>query len=151
MKELLTSLLLTVVVLHSFGSFVVGVSQSSDTAQKLMDIEQRLAKSILNSDFETYSTILAPEWTTIDLTGHILTKSQVLQEFAAKDRQIEEAKIDEVKVKDFGDFAVVTGRSTFKGKYRGQAVTVVLRFTDVFVRRDGRWLVVASQGTQIRD
>ena len=83
MKELLTSLLLTVVVLHSFGSFVVGVSQSSDTAQKLMDIEQRLAKSILNSDFETYSTILAPEWTTIDLTGHILTKSQVLQEFAA--------------------------------------------------------------------
>jgi ketosteroid isomerase-like protein len=56
-----------------------------------------------------------------------------------------------MKVKDFGDVAVVTGHSTFKGKYKGQPVTVVLRFTDVFVKRDDRWLVVASQGTQVRD
>ena len=143
----MTFLLFATTTLQSVG----GNPQSSDTAQQLMDIEQRLAKAILNSDFETYGVILAPEWTTIDLTCHILTKSQVLQEFAAYDRQIEEAKIDEMKVKDFGDFAVVTGRSTFKGKYKGQPVSVVLRFTDVFVKRDGRWLVVASQGTQVRD
>jgi ketosteroid isomerase-like protein len=125
--------------------------QSSDVAQQLMDVEQRLAKAVLNGDLETYSAILAPEWTTIDLTGHILTKAQVVQEFSAKDRQIEEAKIDDMKVKDFGDFAVVTGRSTFKGKYKGQPVSLVLRFTDVFINRDGRWLVVASQGTQVKE
>ena len=28
-------------------------------------------------------------------------------------------------------------------------VTIALRFTDVFVRRSGRWLVVASQATRI--
>ncbi|HEV8370107.1 MAG TPA: nuclear transport factor 2 family protein [Pyrinomonadaceae bacterium] len=151
MKKLLISLLFTIVILQSLSSSVVGLPQSGDVAQQLMDLEQRLAKSILNSDFETYSAILAPEWTTIDLTGHILTKSQLLQEFAAKDRLIEEAKIDEMKVKDFGDVAVVTGHSTFKGKYKGQPVTVVLRFTDVFVKRDDRWLVVASQGKQVRD
>jgi hypothetical protein len=28
--------------------------------------------------------------------------------------------------------------------------TVRLRFTDVFVRRSGRWLIVASQGTLLQ-
>jgi uncharacterized protein DUF4440 len=44
---------------------------------------------------------------------------------------------------------VVTGRTTATGSYEGKSVTIILRFTDVFTKRDGRWQVVASQGTQV--
>jgi len=43
----------------------------------------------------------------------------------------------------------VTKRTTLTGSYQGKPITVVLRFTDVFTKRDGHWRVVASQGTQV--
>jgi len=45
--------------------------------------------------------------------------------------------------------AVATGRTRAAGSYRGVSATVTLRFTDVFARRQGRWQVVASQGTTV--
>ena len=120
-------------------------------AAALAAIEQRLVKAWLAGDGETVASLLAPDWTVIDFAGRTLTRAQVLDEgFASKERKIESGSIDEVKVRLFGDTAVVTGRSTFTGSYKGERMTVVQRFTDVFVRvKGGRWQVVASQGTQI--
>jgi uncharacterized protein DUF4440 len=51
-------------------------------------------------------------------------------------------------VRPFGDTAVVTGRTSVRTG--GAApMTVTLRFTDVFVRRSGHWLAVASQATRL--
>jgi ketosteroid isomerase-like protein len=47
--------------------------------------------------------------------------------------------------------AVVTGRSVSGGTVDGRDVTITQRYTDVYVRRDGRWRIVASQGTQVQD
>ena len=47
--------------------------------------------------------------------------------------------------------AIVTGRTQMAGTYLGQKMDVTLRFTDVFVRRDGEWKCIASQGTFVND
>lgn len=48
----------------------------------------------------------------------------------------------------YGETAVVTGQTT--ASVTGpSAQRVILRFTDVLVRRDGRWLVVTSPATRI--
>jgi ketosteroid isomerase-like protein len=54
-----------------------------------------------------------------------------------------------VSVRVYGDAAVATGRTRASGRSHGQDVTVVLRFTDVFVRRGGRWQVVASHACAV--
>jgi hypothetical protein len=56
-------------------------------------------------------------------------------------------EIDEVRVRVFGDAAVVTGRTHGVGEFGGAAYDVVIRFTDTFVRRDGRWSAVASHAS----
>jgi hypothetical protein len=55
--------------------------------------------------------------------------------------------VDDVRVRLLDGSAVVTGRTRATGSYRGQKGTATLRFTDVFYFRDGRWRIVASQGT----
>jgi ketosteroid isomerase-like protein len=72
-----------------------------------------------------------------------------MRELGSGDRRIESGAIDDLNIRVFGDFAVVTGRSVLSGSYQGQRANVVQRFTDVFARRDGRWQAVASQGTQV--
>jgi uncharacterized protein (TIGR02246 family) len=123
--------------------------QTSNVAQQLSAIEQRLAKALVENDLQAYSKILSPDWTTIDLSGRVLSKSQVMEELAAKERRIEAATIDDIRVRELGNVAVVTGRTTVTGSYQGKQATVTLRFTDVFAKRDGEWQVVASQGTQV--
>ena len=123
--------------------------QASGTTSELTLIEHRLVKAWLDGDRAAVDSILAADWSVIDLTGRVLTKVQVMQELGSGERRIESGSVDDLSVRAFGDFAIVTGRSVLSGSYKGQRASVVQRFTDVFVRRGGRWQAVASQGTQV--
>lgn len=116
----------------------------------IRDLEQRLAAAWVKGDRPFIERLLADDWTVIDPAGRVLTKPQVLEEtFASSERRIEAMVIDDVKVRLLGETAVATGRTQATGSYRGQRATVTLRFTDVFSFRDGRWQIVASQGTTV--
>jgi uncharacterized protein DUF4440 len=53
---------------------------------------------------------------------------------------------DKMKVRDYGDAAIVVGRATVKSaQFNGQFI-----FTDTYIRRNGHWQVVASQSTEIK-
>lgn len=118
-----------------------------DTAAELTLIEEQLAASWVAGDHTYHQRVLADDWSVIDPAGRILTKEDVLREAFSGEREITKGKIDEVKVRDFGDWAIVTGRTQMSGRYQGQKMDVKLRFTDVFVRQNGEWKCVASQGT----
>jgi ketosteroid isomerase-like protein len=131
------------------GGARVASSQSGGVVLELTQIENRLVKAWLDGDRNTVDSILAVDWSVIDLTGHVLTKAQVMQELGSGDRKIESGSVDDLTIRVFGGTAVVTGRSVLAGSYQGKRASVTQRFTDVFVSRDGRWQAVASQGTQI--
>jgi len=58
--------------------------------------------------------------------------------------------IDEMKVRVYGDTAVVTGQSTVKGIFKTQDISGKYRWTDVFVKRDGKWQIVNAQLTPVQ-
>jgi ketosteroid isomerase-like protein len=127
---------------------VVTIGQTTGDGEAIARIEQQIAKAWVSHDRATIDAILAPEWSVTDASGHILTKQQVLDEtFGSTDRRIDTMMIDDVRVRLYGNTAVTTGRTRATGSYRGTSSSVVLRFTDVFIRRDGRWQVVASHGS----
>jgi len=122
--------------------------EASKVTKLLRDIEERLATAWVKGDRAFIEQILADDWSVTDLTGRVLKKAEVLEEaFGSKDRQIVSMRIDEISVRPFGDWAIVTGRTQAAGQYRGEVAKVMLRFTDVFAYRNGKWQVVASQAT----
>ena len=132
------------------AAFNIGMEQASKDTATITDIEQQLAKAWVERDQPTVERILAPEWSVTDAAGRVLTREQVVQEtFGSVDRRVDAMVIDDVKVRMFGDMAVATGRTRATGSYRGTSASVVLRFTDVFIRRGGRWQVVASHGSTV--
>ena len=124
---------------------------NTDTITELTRIEEQLAAAWVNGDQQFIERILSDDWSVIDPTGRVLTKAEVLQEAFTGERTITEGKIDQVNVRDFGEWAIVTGRTRMSGSYQGEQMTVVLRFTDVFVRTSGEWKCIASQGTFIAE
>jgi hypothetical protein len=121
---------------------------SSTATLELTEIEGRLAATWKNGDCDAWGANVAPEWSVIHITGAVMTKPEALLMCKASEAALATLTSDNLAVRAFGDAAVVTGRTT--ATTSGAAPqTVVLRFTDVFVRRDGRWQVVASQATRL--
>lgn len=84
----------------------------------------------------------------IHITAAVITKAEALSMCKETRPPIEEMRVDELTVRQLGETAVVTGRTSVTTG-GASPVTVALRFTDVFARRSGRWLVFASQATRI--
>jgi len=124
----------------------------ADTVDQLSRIEERLIAAWVAADRSFHEGVLADDWSVIDATGRVLTKAEVLKDsFGVEDRQITLGRIDDIKVRPFGNWAVVTGRTHVAGQNGGEPFEVTLRFTDVFAHRDGSWLVVASQATLLQE
>ena len=127
-------------------------SEADKIVDVLTDIQHRLAQAWVDGDREFIESILADDWRVTDLTGRVLTKEEVLREaFGSDERQVASMKIDDIRVRPFGDWAIVTGQTQAAGEYQGEMIEVKLRFTDVFVMRDGRWQAVSSQATLLSE
>lgn len=139
----------------SIAAFMLGVlfgtgfvAQDADSFVALTEIEHRLASAWVKGDRPFIEALLAPDWTTTDTSGKVMSRQQVLdQAFVTSDRKITAMAVDDIRVRPLGNAAIVTGRTRATGTYQGNAAAVILRFTDVFVRVGTRWQVVASQGT----
>jgi hypothetical protein len=122
--------------------------QPSVAAQELARIEQRLAETWKKGECAAWGALVAPEWSVTHITGAVITRDQALKMCEEPDTPIETMKVDDLSIRIFGDAAVVTGRTTV-ATGGASPVTLTLRFTDVFVRRAGRWQVVASHATRL--
>ena len=81
--------------------------------------------------------------------GIVENRAQYLENRKARRVEFELLVPDEIKVRVYGDTAIVAGRSTAKGKDQYGKMDEQRRWTRVLVRRDGRWQFVHFQGTPI--
>jgi hypothetical protein len=56
----------------------------------------------------------------------------------------------DVRVRVYQTTAVVTGRTEMSGQFGETPFTIKSRYTHVYVEQQGRWRLVAAQGTEIR-
>ena len=129
-----------------------GTGRSAAQDEKaLAQLQQDLAKAWMARDRATIERIVAPEWTLTGPDGGRSDRAAILaQVFESRVHTILRLEIDDVAVKVFGDAAVVTGRTRGAGAVNGTPYDVVIRFTDTFVRRAGRWQAVASHASLVQ-
>jgi hypothetical protein len=122
--------------------------------QELMQIERDIGDANVRRDKAFFERVEADEFLFTDAGGGMTTKQE---DVASLDQVPGEFRLvsyvpDEMKVYVYGDTAVVFGRVTTKSRSSkdGREVTNQSRFTDVFVRRAGRWQIVAGHSSRIR-
>ncbi|MBI3493546.1 MAG: nuclear transport factor 2 family protein [Acidobacteria bacterium] len=115
-----------------------------------LQFERKLAEAYLHGDRAFVDGLLADDWTSTDYRGRSWTKPDVLALFEPGGPTFSAMKIDVDHVRRLGDVVVVTGRSVSSGRVQDRDLTIIQRYTDVYVKRDGRWRIVTSHGTQIQ-
>jgi ketosteroid isomerase-like protein len=85
----------------------------------------------------------------MDASGHLNTLKQIVADVKSGALAFESMQINDLKVRVYGDAAVVFGLETEKSNYKGEDTSGQYRFTDTFVKRNGHWLYVASHSTRL--
>ena len=84
------------------------------------------------------------------LTGAVMNKQQWIEATRADTTVFDAVEISDLNIRIDGNAAVVTGLGHGRGKSGdGKPFDIKLRFTDVFVKRDGKWLGWSSQATML--
>jgi ketosteroid isomerase-like protein len=120
------------------------------TEAVLMKMERDAAAALTKRDIAGFGSIMAEDAVFTGPDGAVQTKAQLLADVKAGDLVIESTTITDLKVRVFGESAIATYTTTDKGKSKGRDISGRYRWTDTFVRRGGKWQIVAGQGTPIQ-
>jgi uncharacterized protein (TIGR02246 family) len=110
-------------------------------------LEQRRLEAMTRGDVEALAPLLADDLTYTHSSGMTETKEQFLE--SLRSRRLQYVKVDreDVRVRTYGSTAVITGLARVVVRSEGKDRDLSLRFTDVWIKRGGRWQMVAWQST----
>ena len=140
-------------ILTSF--LIVFLAASVYPAERLSDEEQILkleddwVRALEKQDREGLNKILAREFTFIEPDGSLINRDDYLADRSSNASDTESFEIADVKVRVFGDSALVTGISKITERRQGNRYRFSLRWKELWVREAGKWKVLAGQATPV--
>jgi ketosteroid isomerase-like protein len=123
--------------------------KSESVEQELIELENEWADAWIKSDVAFHDRIMADDYTWTSPWGEVFTKSRNLVLVKSGDAVITSWVLAEMKVRIYGDAAVVSGCDTIKETYKGEDISSQNRWTHTWVKRSGRWQCVAGHSSEI--
>jgi hypothetical protein len=117
---------------------------NDEVARFLTDMERQWLQANMTHDPSILETILADDYRIMHPTGRFSTKSEEIAQIKSSKCKVESDHLDDAKVRVFGDAAVFYGWETFVVKCTDKVNTGTYFWSDVWLKRDGRWQAVAG-------
>jgi ketosteroid isomerase-like protein len=134
-----------------FSQMVQKPAQASQDEQGLRRLEDEWLGSYLRGDKATFDRIVANDFTGTDESAKVRNKAEERELIQAPPASIKTSLTNEdVRVRIYGDAAIVTGRIVVKTQLSGQAeISFQSRFTDTFLKRQEYWQVAARHYSRL--
>src|SRR5215212_10935140 len=116
---------------------------------EVRQIESDWGDAFERHDMAALDRFMADEYILTDPLGNVRSKEESLAALKSSEVLFESTESDNVRVHINGDTAVVTGRSRFRGRYKGWSMAGQYQYTDVLVKRRGSWLAISSHITAL--
>ena len=139
-----------VAILTCLAGPVLSAQGPSAAEDSVRAAEQARGAALLKADTVALSRLVAEEFVEISRLGQIRTRADNIRDIASGDLKLTAVKYDSLVVRIYGDVAVLRGIADNTGTFRGFPFSGRIRYTRVFVRRDGRWQAVAMQQTSMQ-
>ncbi|MGH9497638.1 MAG: nuclear transport factor 2 family protein [Terriglobales bacterium] len=123
---------------------LLSAQQSSPEGEKILALEKKWTESYKHRDIGLLSSLLAEDFIITVEDGSTYGKAGYISHSADSSVLVAVAEQSELRVRMHGDTAVVTGAYHETGESKGKHYEYRDRLTDVWMKRDGKWHVIAS-------
>jgi ketosteroid isomerase-like protein len=146
MKQMLAVCLFVIASMLAYGQ---GVEQTLTQMEKDCS-KVGMNKANVANDVKTVERMMADDWVGIDFLGNTISKAQSIANLRSGAATTQSIELGPIKVRVFGDTAVVTVSDTEKSTYNGKDSSGKYVWTDIYANRNGKWQCVASQSTKVQ-
>jgi ketosteroid isomerase-like protein len=119
-------------------------TMAANDLQTLEQLNRDYISSVQNSDVRRFDEILAEDFLCSNPDGSLVDRAGFLVQ-TARPVTISNLETRDVKIRIMGDVAIIHARTTYTMP-DGRAASG--RYTDVWARRNGRWLAVSAHVTR---
>ena len=128
---------------------LIATAALGDDLESVKRLDHEITVATWTADAVWFEENLADEYVLITPTGGIKNKREVIRELATPGMKMEPFEPFDVQVRMYGDTAVVTGRMRQRFVLGGIRYANDLRYTDVYVKRKGRWQLVSAHASTV--
>jgi ketosteroid isomerase-like protein len=146
-KRLFAAPIFSALLLAS-GSVCAADSARASDEQQLTKIENDWAISYVKRDTAFLQRITSGDFAFVGPDGNMVNKADYVKSITG-DTVFTGFKIEDLKIRTYGDAAVVIGLAIITAKTKGEDESGQYSFTDVFVKQKGEWKAVSGQVTPV--
>ena len=133
------------VILSLLAAATLNLSAQDKTdAAAVRALELKWTQSYKERNIDILSSLLAEEFVITVEDGSVYSKAGYISHSADANVHVEVAELSDLKVRVYGDTAIVTGAYHERGDSSGKRYEYRDRLTDVWMKIRGKWHVVAS-------
>jgi ketosteroid isomerase-like protein len=124
-------------------------AQDTRTGQVLA-CDESFFSALLAADHQTLATILADGFVIV-MSGQAARREDLLGAISSGELQFADVRqyTEERSVRHRNSLAVVIGQTQMHMRYQGHEITTKSRYTHVYTCENGRWRLMAAQGTPV--
>lgn len=130
-----------VALMLAICSAAVGQDKKESVEEELIRLDKAWTAAELKGDKKAAGALIADDFVGTTQRGEIQNKAEYVRGVTPNSDMV---KADDYKITIHGDLAIMTHRSTVQG-----VRNIQFRSTHVWMKRDGRWLIIAHHGSQI--
>jgi len=121
-----------------------------DNAHKEIEgLELDWRQAQLTNNISAVERLLADDYLGISANGTLETKADELTRRRSGSLHITQLDLSDIKVRIYGDTAVVTSKADLVGKNGDRDISGRFRYTRVYSNRDGQWRIVSFEASRI--
>jgi ketosteroid isomerase-like protein len=103
----------------------------------------------LKGDTSFLDGVLADDFVVINPAGEVETRAEFLKALKDGTLHFDAIERSEVKVRTYGDAAVLTAHAQVKVTYKGRSGSGSVRTSQFYIKQEGKWRCVSAQATPI--
>ena len=124
-------------------------ARAQGVEEQLKKMERDRAAAVVKGDVAMLEGLTSDDYTLINANGEVSDKAATMNAIKTGVIKLTANNVSDLKVRVYGDTAVVTGKSDAKGTIGGRELKGPVMFTRVYVKKNGKWQSVAFQQTPI--
>ena len=129
--------------------FVLAVDAHADDVEELRRLDKEITVATWTADALWFEQNLVDDYVLIAPNGAIRIKRDIIRELATPGLKMEAYEPLETQIRVYGDAAVITGRMLQRFVLGRIRYANDLRYTDVWVKKKGKWLLVTSHTSNV--
>lgn len=139
----------TMVLTFLLSAVCFAAAQTNSVEAEILKLDRELFEAVWRADATARDRIVANDFAYVTYAGEFLTKPEWIATVKTPASPSDEFKISDAKVRVYGDTAIATGYLETLFRLEQSTGRAEFRYTNVYMKRQGRWLAVSGQATPV--